>query len=142
MGDAFLLFKQRKKQTMSNVIQFPSEEERLNAKRLNDPLWDEFNCAGIRVPGGTIGIFISDDEEAAAYDADPDLWAADYFGQTREQYREWIFTDGTPLCGATTKAGEPCPVPLGHVQQQIRPWLALHRKGLCSAHRKMAGRAK
>ena len=130
---------------MSNVIQFPSAKERFNAKPLNGPsCWDEDigYCAGICVPGGSIGIPLWDDEEVAAYNADPDLWTADYFGLTLDECREWIFTDGTPLCGATTKAGKPCPVPLGHVQQDPEPWLALHRNGLCSAHRKMAGRAK
>jgi hypothetical protein len=144
MGDAFFLFKQRKEQTMSNVIQFPSEEERRNTKPLNGPsCWEEDigYCTGLCIPGGHRGIPL-DEEEVAAYDADRDLWAADYFGLTPEQYREWIFTDGTPLCGATTKAGKPCPVPLGSIQQNVRPWLALHRNGLCSAHRKMAGRAK
>ena len=134
---------------MGNVIQFPSEEERFNPKQLNRPsCWDE--CiedydVGLLVPGGCIGAPLSgpwNDKERAAYDADPDLWAAAYFGLTLEQYREWIFTDGTPLCGAITKARKPCPVPLGRVQQDPEPWLALHRNGLCSAHRKMAGRAK
>jgi len=144
MAAPSFLFKQRKKQTMSNVIQFPSEEDRFNAKPLNRPsCWDKHlgYCTGLCVPGGHNGISL-DEEEVAAYDADPDLWAADYFGLTLEQYREWIRTDGTPLCGATTKAGKPCPVPLGPVQQQITPWLALHRNGLCCAHRKMAGRVK
>jgi hypothetical protein len=128
-----------------NVVQFPNKKERRNAKPLNGPSrWEEEigYCAGLCIPGGSTGIPLWNEEEVAAYDADPDLFAADYFGLTLDEYREWIRTDGTPLCGAITKAGKPCPVALGPMQRELGPWLALHRNGLCSAHRKMAGRAK
>jgi hypothetical protein len=145
-----------------NVVQFPNKEERRNAKprkrkplifddeRFDElhplnrpPFWDEDwgLCVDLYTVVGGEAISLSV-EEAAAYDADPDAWAADYFNLTLQQYREWIRTEGTPLCGAITKAGKPCSVPIGRYQQESQPWLALHRSERCSAHRNQHKQSK
>jgi hypothetical protein len=55
---------------------------------LNDPSWVEtFACLMTAHGYQQIGL---SDTEAARYDADPDNWAAKYFGLTLEQYYEWV----------------------------------------------------
>lgn len=87
----------------------------------------------IRAAGGNRSIMVTV-EELAAYNADPDKFAAENFGLTVPQYEEWIAVDGAPLCGATTKAGKLCSVMLGRVQMGPDEWLALHREQYCHAH--------
>ena len=52
-------------------------------------------------------------------------FAAEYYGVTLQQYREWLETDGTPRCRAMTKAGKPCKNPAGDcVRVGIHEWVA------------------
>ena len=129
----------------TNVIQFPGKEERRNTKPINRPsFWDEdwgYVVDLLTAVGCGEAVSLSG-YETAVYDADPDAWAADYFNLTLQQYREWIRTEGTPLCGAITKAGKPCSVPIGRYQQESQPWLALHRSERCSAHRNQHKQSK
>jgi hypothetical protein len=83
-----------------------------------------------------VGCLSVDKREAAAYDADPDGWVADYLGLTIAEYYEFVDRDGIAMCGATTKAGRPCRNHVtGHPWRlEADQWRALHRKELCATH--------
>ena len=105
---------------------------RRKRRPLNDGSWVEvFACLETAYGGETIGL---SDADAAAYDADPDGWAARYYRLTLEQYYEWVENYGVPLCRGTTKAGKPCGAAVAGQQPSAGAWLALHRKRLCTAH--------
>jgi hypothetical protein len=105
---------------------------RRKRRPLNDGSWVEvFACLTAAHGGETIGL---SDADAAAYDADPDGWAARYYRLTLEQYYEWVENYGVPLCRGITKAGKPCGAAVARQQPSAAAWLALHRKRLCTAH--------
>ena len=90
---------------------------------------------------GLSGNLFLDKDEAAAYNADPDLYAAKYLGfETAEEYREWIKTDCCALCSERTKHGRAC-------QRQATPrlsppdWKRLHRNVACRMHSNAEGRS-
>jgi len=74
--------------------------------------------------------------EAAAYNADPDGFAAKYFGLTdAEEYREWVACNGAPLCSERSKSGKPCPRRIGSpTDYPPHVWLAFHRSRPCEKH--------
>jgi hypothetical protein len=69
-------------------------------------------------------------EQLARYNSDPDGWAAAYFGLTREQYYEWVTSEGSALCG---HAGCNNKIP-GPMQREADEWKQLHRHALCKRH--------
>jgi hypothetical protein len=101
---------------------------------INSPcLRGEVFIASIAAPGGGRDLYLSPDE-AARFDADPDLFAAKYFELAKAEYREWIETDGTPFCGGETRLRRPCRARVGRPQQNPCDWKRLHRACLCRAH--------
>ena len=75
--------------------------------------------------------------ELDTYNADPDRYAAKHFGfATADEYREWIETNGTPLCSERTKSGHPCRQMVSRGQLDPAEWKQLHRNVACWMHSK------
>jgi hypothetical protein len=76
------------------------------------------------------------DPDIARFRANPDRFAADYFGfSTIAEYREWVIGGGTPGCGAVTKNGTFCKNPNGLEGHSIEEWKKNHRAAYCGIHR-------
>jgi hypothetical protein len=89
--------------------------------------------ANIRVPGGGTTIHISA-EKVPQFIADPQQFAADEHGVSKEAYLRWVETDGTPQCGAQTKKGARCQnFVSGGIQRSLEDWLRLDG-GYCAVH--------
>jgi hypothetical protein len=73
--------------------------------------------------------------EVECYNRDPDGFAAEYFGLTKDEYREWVVQGGHALCGAYTKAGKPCRNFVSGHGTEPREWKAAHRNAVCGSHR-------
>jgi hypothetical protein len=52
--------------------------------------------------------FYVDEEDISRFRADPDAFAGELRGLTKERYRGWVALDGVALCGGMTKTGKPC----------------------------------
>ena len=105
-------------------------------KPLNDPIdpADYFYALCFRTPWGGETTFVGQDE-MNQYNADPDAFAAKYFGLTVDQYREWIETQATALCSERTRAGRLCRNPIGAgVLLTPKDWLQHHRSAPCFIH--------
>ena len=76
------------------------------------------------------------EEDAALYREDPELFAANYFGLSKKEYREWIKSDGSALCGARSRSGRMCGNSIGGWKLTVEEWKSLHRKGCCNRHEK------
>lgn len=61
----------------------------------------------IRIPGGGRTLFLNT-EEVFQYLADKDGFAARQFGLTKQEYAEWVETDGFVRCAGTTTSGTRC----------------------------------
>jgi hypothetical protein len=77
--------------------------------------------------------------EAAVYNADPDAFAAKYFGCISvEEYREWVASNGTPLCSERTKAGHLCSNRIAARrygrEHGLDFWRQHHRTSPCPTH--------
>ena len=89
--------------------------------------------ARIPCPGGAESIWLKPDNIGVFID-DPELAAANYYKASRQEYRDWIATEGTPRCGATTKSGKRCRnIVSGGIQQPFPRWLQLDG-GFCAVH--------
>lgn len=97
-----------------------------------EPMW----IANVAVPEGGHDIYM-DEAEAEKYNADPDAYAAQYFGLTKIEYLQWLDLEGSPLCGHRTAGGDPCRNRTGGFQLSASEWKARHRKFICAAHRKV-----
>ena len=89
--------------------------------------------ANISIPGGGRDVILkaADLQEFAA---DPEKWAAAHFGVSKENYRDWIATDGTPRCSALTKKGKPCQGTFRRgCQMDIAEWMEADG-GYCVIH--------
>lgn len=69
------------------------------------PWTDTYVC--LAQPGGGDTLSISG-PDLKRFKRDPDLFAARYFGLEKAAYREWVETDGTPLCAAITRRKTLC----------------------------------
>jgi hypothetical protein len=109
---------------------------------LNAPAWCEWYGNFYAPAGGaTIGL---DEDQVAAYNANPDRFVAEYMGfSTVAEYYEWVETDGTPLCSERTKSGTLCRNPNGTGRSQLGAggdqtgaarWRERHRTYPCSIH--------
>ena len=97
--------------------------------------WTVF-YANIREPGGFAETILGETaEEAAIFDANPDAWAANHYGVTVEQYREWLDCHGLPRCGAKTKAGKLCSQVIARELLDALEFVAEHRTHYCNIHR-------
>jgi hypothetical protein len=101
--------------------------------RINEPA-EACYIVCLSCPGGGEGMLELSLEEGEQYNADPDGYAANYFGLSTAEYVEWINTCGTPLCGARTKSGKLCRTPTGRMQQDAAAWMANHRAFFCRRH--------
>jgi hypothetical protein len=73
--------------------------------------------------------------EAAAYEANPDLFAAKHFGfATVETYREWASLEGLPRCSEHTAQGKQCNAIGGPRTRSEAEWVARHRNAPCKRH--------
>ncbi|RXH41079.1 hypothetical protein [Bradyrhizobium zhanjiangense] len=72
--------------------------------------------------------------DAERYRRDPDAFAAEHFGLTKEQYREWVVVEGYPLCGTAPTESGLCPERVGGCGCGPDEWKRLHRNRLCSIH--------
>lgn len=61
----------------------------------------------VRIPGGGRDIIIQP-QDVEKFVADRDAVAANYFGLMKEQYQEWVATDGYVQCSAKTISGSRC----------------------------------
>jgi hypothetical protein len=110
------------------------------SKQINDGEVRRSMTIYIRTPWDTEEVYIITEEQAARWEADPDLCAARYFGLSVEEYREWIKLDGQPLCGKRTKRGRPCGALLKKgdyhfdARERASEWKRRHRKESCHAH--------
>lgn len=79
--------------------------------------------AGISAPGGGQPVALKS-EDILSLVEDQDQFAADYFGVSKTQYREWVETDGAARCGARTAKGDRClNLVSGPIQLPIDEWL-------------------
>ena len=88
----------------------------------------------LRVPGGcsTLSIPLTD---VPRYNADPDGYAGALFGLSRDQYCEWVQSDGVALCGARNARGKPCGNMVGGgIQLSAEQWSNIRRSEYCSTH--------
>jgi hypothetical protein len=93
----------------------------------------EFALASIAVPGGWQDQSFPL-KDVAAYNADPDGYAASLLGLTKIEYLEWVDLDGAPLCGHRTQGGDLCRNLTGGSQLRAPEWKKRHRKLFCHAH--------
>lgn len=77
-------------------------------------------------------------EDVTPYVRDPDGFAAEHFGLSKSDYRDWVYYDGHALCGARTKAGTPCRNFVSKHGTKPEEWKTAHRNGYCGSHRKRA----
>lgn len=66
---------------------------------------------------------------------DPDGFAAQHFGLTKEEYRDWIFHEGHALCAAQTKAGKLFRNFVTQHGSDPAVWKSAHRSEYCGSHR-------
>ena len=84
-------------------------------------------------PGGSTTIGLEPDD-VPAFIQDRDTFAAKHFGVTRQQYLDWVATDGAPRCGAVTKRGTRCQNSVrGGIQRTIEEWAKLDGE-YCPVH--------
>ena len=106
----------------------------MDAGKLNGPSEWVYVVDPVTAFGGGSTEYLSDDQEVAAYEANPDLWVSQYFGFAAvDDYYEWVREMGVPLCVAKTAKGKPCKIPVGN-QCDAAEFRALHRKALCKIH--------
>ncbi|MDA9448286.1 hypothetical protein [Bradyrhizobium sp. CCBAU 21360] len=73
--------------------------------------------------------------EVEPYNCDPDGFAAEHFGLTKQEYRDWVIQEGHALCGAHTKAGKLCRNFVTQHGSEPGEWKAANRKEFCGSHR-------
>jgi hypothetical protein len=104
------------------------------SEQINDGEVMRLTIIRIRTPWVEEEVYITE-EQAARWQADPDLCAARYFGLSVEEYREWVVeTFGTPLCGARTKSGHLCRNIARSGSFDAETWKRLHRRATCHSH--------
>ena len=91
-------------------------------------------AAHISSVGGYENILLDSAQDVAAFLADRDQFAADYYGVTKDVYFEWLRLDGVARCGGTTAEGSRCQNYLsGFGQLPIKEWLK-RDGGYCAVH--------
>jgi hypothetical protein len=86
-----------------------------------------------QTPLGDHDIWLGEDQ-LDEYRADPDLFVARELGVTKEEYLEWMKLGGAALCGARTKAGQPCRAVIAYFDSSPTGWKKYHRNALCHVH--------
>lgn len=81
-------------------------------------------------------------EDVEPFMADPAEWFARKSGAFKSQYSDWLATNGTPRCGATTASGKRCGNHVsGGVQRSFETWLQ-EDGGFCVVHGGEPGRRR
>lgn len=83
--------------------------------------------------GETIGLRAV---EVERYNRDPDGFAAEHFGLTKQEYRDWLLQEGHGLCAAHTKAGKLCRNFVTRHGSDPGEWKAANRREYCGSHRR------
>jgi hypothetical protein len=91
------------------------------------------NHVSIAVPGGWQTVN-PNDNGTVRYVRDPDQFAADQVGLSKERYREWVALDGAALCGERMKSGTLCRNLISGTRLPAHQWNARHRQGVCHSH--------
>lgn len=87
----------------------------------------------VAVPGGGKSISL-EAEDLEAFCADPEGYFARQQGVTKDEYLQWVATDGTPRCGALNSQGAPCGNRVsGESQMGLGRWLQ-EEGGFCAIH--------
>lgn len=90
-------------------------------------------AAHMPCPGGSATIWLPP-QDVAIFVKDPQQAAANYFKASKQEYLDWVATDGTPRCGAKTRSGKRCRnIVSGGIQQPFERWLQLDG-GFCTIH--------
>ncbi len=78
-------------------------------------------------------------EEVQQFMTDRDAWAAENFGMTAEQYRDYIATEGRIMCDGVTAKRHPCKNTVAECYDP-QTWLKHKSEGpcFCHLHRKKA----
>jgi hypothetical protein len=93
-----------------------------------------FNRVRVDRPAGGKCVDLPTTEEIVRFRADPDAFAGEHFGLTKDQYREWVAFDGTALCGERTKSGDLCGNAVSIEQMAADHWKVHHRQRVCESH--------
>ena len=89
--------------------------------------------ADIPVPGGSDTVALKPNEIAAFINDSAD-WFSRRHGASKEQYLDWVLTEGEPRCSSTTLKGGRCKNGVsGGVQRSLEVWLQ-EDGGLCQVH--------
>lgn len=87
----------------------------------------------VEAPGGGVSIILSAYELSDFCD-DPEGFFALKNGVTKEEYLQWVQTEGTPRCGALNAKGKRCQnVVSGGIQMSLNRWLQ-EDGGFCHLH--------
>jgi len=87
----------------------------------------------VAAPGGGASIILKA-SELDAFCADPEAFFALRSGALKEEYRQWVETEGTPRCGASTTKGTRCGnIVSGGIQMSLERWLQ-EDGGFCTVH--------
>lgn len=87
----------------------------------------------VPAPGGNASLTLAADE-LESFCTDPEGFYALKHGVTEDEYRQWVETDGTPRCGATTAKGKRCGnLVSGGIQMPLERWLQ-EDGGFCAIH--------
>lgn len=89
--------------------------------------------ADLVTPWGQTTVSLTE-AQVAAYEVDPDGFAASHFGFDLRSYREWLDMKGAPLCSGVTRASSRCANSVAPSQLPADQWKELHRKARCHAH--------
>lgn len=90
-------------------------------------------AAHVKAPSGGHNVYL-DLSDVAKFVEDQDGFAARYYKLTRDEYVEWIATEGTVQCSAKTKSGSRCKnIVSGGVHDDPQEWKA-HRTEYCAVH--------
>lgn len=100
----------------------------------NSPDRDDERIVCLAHPSGGETIHLRSNE-VERYNLDPDGFAAEYFGLTKSEYREWVIQEGHALCAAHTKAGKLCRNFVTQHGSEPGEWKATNRKEFCGSHR-------
>lgn len=87
----------------------------------------------VAAPGGGKNISLNA-EDLEAFCADPEGYYALRQGVTKDEYLQWVATEGTPRCGALNSDGARCGNQVsGGIQMGLERWLQ-EDGGLCAIH--------
>ena len=81
-------------------------------------------------------VYFDGPDDLAAFNRDPDGYAAAMFDLSRDDYREWVTLHGVPLCGCITKAGRLCSKATWPFGQDALRWKQKHRRFACPYHQR------